>query len=364
MGWQRTAGPTTSSSGRSARALRRWLWRGVLTLALVLIVRYVLIPQFSDAGAAVHSIGDASLPLIGLGLGIEIVSVLCYSALTRSALNAATRPGFFTILRIDLANLGINNAVPGGGAAATAARFRMLILTGMRGADAVSGTTIEIATSVIALGGIFGVGVALSLSTIREGPEYLIAGALVCAVGLIAGIGTALLGRHRERAIRIAGSAARWVPLLSEETATSFVRLIAEELLGFRADRRRIVIAAGWATANWLFDAASLWVFLLAFGYRADFSQLLVAYGLASILGLLPITPGGLGIIEGVLVPALVGFGSPHAIALLGVIAWRLVEFWLPIPLSGLAYLSLRAGVLRPSPARALAAAEPLIETA
>jgi hypothetical protein len=102
--------------------------------------------------------------------------------------------------------------------------------------------------------------------------------------------------------------------------------------------------AIGWAAANWLFDAASLWVFLAAFGHRTRIDGLLVAYGLANVLAALPVTPGGLGIVEGVLTPSLVGFGVPADLAVLGVVSWRVVNFWLPIPLGGLAYLSLRLG--------------------
>ncbi|WP_162233223.1 hypothetical protein, partial [Protofrankia coriariae] len=40
-------------------------------------------------------------------------------------------------------------------------------------------------------------------------------------------------------------------------------------------------------------------------------------------------------------------FGSTRAVALLGVVTWRLANFWLPIPLSAVAYLSLRTGSLR-----------------
>src|SRR5205807_6635296 len=79
-----------------------------------------------------------------------------------------------------------------------------------------------------------------------------------------------------------------------------------------------------------------------AFGHLATPYGLLVAYGLANVLAVVPITPGGLGIVEGVLVPTLVGFGSPRGIAILGVITYRLVNFWLPIPVGALAYLSLR----------------------
>jgi uncharacterized membrane protein YbhN (UPF0104 family) len=53
---------------------------------------------------------------------------------------------------------------------------------------------------------------------------------------------------------------------------------------------------------------------------------------------------------EAVLTSSLVGFGTPRGVAILGVISWRLVNFWLPIPAGGLAYLSLRAeaGAVRP----------------
>jgi uncharacterized protein (TIRG00374 family) len=96
-----------------------------------------------------------------------------------------------------------------------------------------------------------------------------------------------------------------------------------------------------WSAVNWLFDAASLWVFVVAFGYRVDVGGILVAFGLANTLAILPITPGGVGIIEGVLVPSLVGFGTPKNIALLGVLTWRLFNYWAPIPAGGVAWLSL-----------------------
>ena len=47
--------------------------------------------------------------------------------------------------------------------------------------------------------------------------------------------------------------------------------------------------------------------------------------------------------VEAVLTSSLVGFGVPRGAAVLGVISWRLVNFWLPIPAGGLAYVSLRA---------------------
>ena len=103
------------------------------------------------------------------------------------------------------------------------------------------------------------------------------------------------------------------------------------------------VAAIFWGAVNWLLDAAALWVLLAAFGYRADPGQLLLVYGLVGILSLVPITPGGLGIVEGVMVPLLVALGSTSQIAILGVIAWRLLQFWMPMPLGAVSALSLLA---------------------
>src|SRR5207302_518933 len=102
--------------------------------------------------------------------------------------------------------------------------------------------------------------------------------------------------------------------------------------------------AIGWAAANWLLDAVSLWVFVAAFGHRVSPDALLVSYGLAYVLAAIPITPGGLGVVEAALTTALVGFGTSRGVAILGVVTYRLANFWLPIPAGVFAYLSLRLG--------------------
>lgn len=90
--------------------------------------------------------------------------------------------------------------------------------------------------------------------------------------------------------------------------------------------------------------AARRWVvFLAAFGQRISPDGLLIAFCLANVLAAVPVTLGGLGIVEAVLTPTVVGFGTPKAAAILGVISYRLFNFWVPIPAGGIAYLSLKA---------------------
>ena len=82
-------------------------------------------------------------------------------------------------------------------------------------------------------------------------------------------------------------------------------------------------------------------MFVAAFGHVISPVDLLTAYGLANILAAIPLTPGGLGVVEFVLVTLLAGSGLTDGQALSAVLAYRAVNFWLPIPFGGLAYASL-----------------------
>jgi uncharacterized membrane protein YbhN (UPF0104 family) len=57
--------------------------------------------------------------------------------------------------------------------------------------------------------------------------------------------------------------------------------------------------------------------------------------------------PGGIGGVEGGTIGALIAFGAQASLAILGVLAYRLISFWLPTLPGGIAYLRLRGTVAR-----------------
>jgi hypothetical protein len=61
---------------------------------------------------------------------------------------------------------------------------------------------------------------------------------------------------------------------------------------------------------------------------------------------LLPL-PGGLGGVEGAMIGAFVAFGVNLDLAVLAVLSYRAIAFWLPTPLGAVAYLQLRRTVAR-----------------
>jgi putative heme transporter len=98
----------------------------------------------------------------------------------------------------------------------------------------------------------------------------------------------------------------------------------------------------GLGLANWLTDIGVLAMSILALGGAVPWRSLLLIYGLATLIGSLGITPGGLGLVEGTLCLGLVSTGVPAALALAAVLLYRLVSFWLVMATGWLVLLWLR----------------------
>ncbi len=83
---------------------------------------------------------------------------------------------------------------------------------------------------------------------------------------------------------------------------------------------------------NWAADCACLALAFLAVGAGVPWRGLLLAYGAGQLASILPITPGGLGVVEGSLTIALVTFGGAEASTVAAVLVYRLISFWLALP--------------------------------
>jgi uncharacterized protein (TIRG00374 family) len=83
--------------------------------------------------------------------------------------------------------------------------------------------------------------------------------------------------------------------------------------------------------AKWAFDYFALVAAVAATGLRCEPVALLLAYVAASVLGMIPVTPGGLGFVEAGLAVTLTWAGLPAANATLATLAYRLISYWLPL---------------------------------
>lgn len=128
---------------------------------------------------------------------------------------------------------------------------------------------------------------------------------------------------------------------VDEDKVTTSIRAFGDQLQSLLDNRPLMLRLSSWAAANWLLDALSLWVFLRAFGVSMSPIGLIVAFGVANVLAAIPITPGGIGIVEWAYIPILVTFGATLEQATIAVATYRVAQFLFPIALGGLSYVSL-----------------------
>lgn len=337
-------GGGAGAPGRARRRLLplpRHVSRVGKLLILALIVEYLVIPQIAGTRKAVHLVSDVNPLLLLSGLGLEGAALLSYAKLSRSVLPKDTAPSLFTLLRIQLTTLSVSHCVPGGTAAGSPLGYRLMTAAGVRGSDVGFALAAQGLGSALVLNALLWVALVVSIPIWGFSALYLAA----AVVGLVLMMGVAGLVVFFLRGERWAGEVleriGRRLSFVDPAKLRGTFSRVATRIRQMGSERAVLGEAIGWAAANWLLDAASLWVFVGAFGHWVDPDGLLVAYGLANVLAAIPITPGGLGVVEATLSSTLVGFGTPRGVAILGVIGYRLVNFWLPIPVGGLTYLSL-----------------------
>ena len=100
------------------------------------------------------------------------------------------------------------------------------------------------------------------------------------------------------------------------------------------------------APAWWGFDMLVLWAMFHAFGSPPPLTVIWMSYFVGTLGNLLPL-PGGLGGVEGGMIGAFAAFGVNLDLAVLAVLSYRAISFWLPTLPGGIAYFQLRRTVAR-----------------
>jgi uncharacterized protein (TIRG00374 family) len=108
-----------------------------------------------------------------------------------------------------------------------------------------------------------------------------------------------------------------------------------------------VLVIAG-AIGYWAWDNAVLWVAFRAVGASVPLSIVLMGYLIGLLGGLLPL-PGGVGGIDAGLSGMLIVYGAPAAATVAAVLAYRLILFWLPLLVGGIALVHLRRALADPA---------------
>lgn len=335
---------------------RRNLWRTIGLRSIVLFAAgatlYILWPKlvdFMSATADLSGIDWYWFVLMGM---LMTGSFAAAWELTHIAVPSITR---FVAATSQLASNALAKVIPGGAVAAGATYFQMLSASGVSKGKAAAALAGVAFLSNLVLFSLPVIALLLAALTAPIPSGLLpvgIAGAALFATMFVA---VFIVVKHDKPLLLIGGiveSVVAWLAARFHKdwnpTAQEFLdrRNEVVESLG-----KRWLPALSAAVLNWTLDYMVLMAALIAVGPRPRASLVLVAFAGAAVLGMIPITPGGLGFVEVGLTAMLVAAGIPGPDATLAVLVYRLFQFWLPIPLGAIAYVLFRRKYGKPAEA-------------
>lgn len=278
------------------------------------------------------------------------VSLVCMCTVQRIATGEHRLRPF---LRSYLVGNAVSQLVPGGAATSAALQYEMLSREGVPPARAASGMT---AASALVFGTLLLFNV-LALPLVVLGvavPAKLLAAAWVSAVLLL---GIVLIGYFAfsgDRFLTAVGRGAQWT-INKLRRRSQPVHDLPERLLAQRTAVAEAVGSNWWqallaAAGKWVFDYLTLIFALAAVGAHPNAALVLVAYSAASLLRQLPITPGGLGVVEAGLTGTLALIGVNGGAAVLATLAYRIFNYWLYLPAGLVALLLHKRAIRSPQP--------------
>jgi len=345
-----SAAPSGAGSRPPPRVRRpkpSWVFRGFVLVALAVGV-LVLLPRIGGLARDAAALRHARPAFVAAAVVAQAGSLGFYAQLYRRVLAALdARLAYRVVLRVTLATFLVSHVTFGGSVTGTLENVSALKDEGVDAsvtAEAVGLTSLISSLALLTLLAT-GLGATVGDHVLSGGDLLSVAIALTLIVIALALI--LFLAAHPAAAEtlgrRVAALVHRVRPSISvDKVAQSSKR--AATLAEAALSPRSFFESFGFAVADLVADLASLGFFFLALGYRPGVGSLVVAYAAANVISAIPVTPGGLGVIEVTLVAVTVGFGAPRAIAVLAVLGYRIVNYWLPLLPGAVAYLRIRLG--------------------
>jgi uncharacterized protein (TIRG00374 family) len=323
------------SSYRSTRTTKRWFGIALLAVTIGLAV-YFLRSKVVELKGLEHYFATLDVSYIAFAIAMELLSLMAYASLSYYLIRGMQRRlPYFRLVLASSASTALGNSVPFGAAASTYYfyhRLRRLALDPSRSALVLAGLNILTILALVVLSVVGALGDQSQLEGLVSPIDLAFLAAIVALLLFVVLKSELVVSRFaywinylrsirkgREDAVRIANEA---------KVRTSLIKVgRIETLFGFAA-----------AILNWLFDLAVLFLMLHSTHSRISLLGVVLAYSVGALAANLPLTPGGLGVVEGSMAVALVAFGGHEVPSIAAVVLYRLFSYWLLLPLGAVSH--------------------------
>jgi putative heme transporter len=340
--------PSAVAAAEQESGRTRSPWRRILSIALsvaiVVAVFAFAIPKIADYGAVLDTLRDLTW--------IELWSLLLatvFNLFTYWLANMCALPGLglWRAAVITQTTTLVANTLPAGGAIAVGLTFDMLHSWGF---------TATQSTLYVAVTGVWNIFMKLLLPVVSvvvlaltgQGSGAFVVAAMVglLTLGLALGVFAAILWKE-DLARRIGDLGGRAIGFLLKPFHRDPPAEMGERAARFRRGTMGL-IGRRWlplTLATILSHLALFFVLLLSLRHvgvsaaEVSTAQVLAVFAFGRLISALPVTPGGLGVIELGYIGGLVAAGGARPEIVAGVLLFRLLTYVLPIPLGGITYL-------------------------
>jgi uncharacterized protein (TIRG00374 family) len=326
-----------------------------LAIAVVLLVVaiYVILPKVVGLNDVVGELSEATWYWVVIAAAWNALSFGAYSLLFRGVLGGRDedlvheRLDLRTSFHITMAGFVATTLFSAGGAGGIALTYWALRKAGMSRRRAacrmVAFLVLLYSVYLLALL-VFGV---LLRTGVLHGDNPLGGTVIPAAVGGIALLflvavsfvpedlqrGIRKLERRGTRVAKAASGATKAIATLASGVRTAAVHV--------RHPKRSALTLAG-AIGWWAGNVGILWGSFHAFGVNVPFGVLVMGFFVGMVANLAPSPAGGVGTVDAGLIGAFVLFGIDEDVVFPAILTFRLVGFWLPIPVGVWSYVKLR----------------------
>ncbi|HYJ20563.1 MAG TPA: lysylphosphatidylglycerol synthase transmembrane domain-containing protein [Solirubrobacterales bacterium] len=328
----------------------RRLVQTLVVVVALLIGIYFLFPKLVGLGDALSRLDEAKPIWIGVAIGFNVLAYATYIALFKAVVGGdALRLKWKETYEINMAGVAATLLFSAGGAGGIALTYWALRKAGMGRRDVarrmVAFITLHYAFYPIALI-VFGVLLRTGVLEGKGSVELTVIPAGVAGLLILIGILIALIPPDLER---------RLAPFAHGERARAFLKSAAKVpatvgegfrfAIGLFAHPSRGGLAVLGAAGFWAASIGVLWASFQAFGVHVPLAVVVQGFFLGMVANLFPLAPAGVGAVDAGMIGAFVLFGIPETTVFPAILVFRLVAFWMPIPVGIIAFFQLRKTV-------------------
>lgn len=338
-----TAASPGAQTQREQVPVRGHLWPNALKLLALVVIAVVVVAvlrtKFPNPAEFWNALRQAQWGWVIAAFALEGASIGMMVRQQGRLLRAfGVRVSLGRIGLITYSSTAITMSVPGGGAVSAGYTYRKFRTSGANAATATSVMVLSGVLSVLALTLLYLVGLLIASWTqlVALGREHPLVTTLI-GLGVLALIVGAikLLGRRRRNPMQPSAPTPRLDALERKHPKLGAAGRQALQTF-YSAGAVRPAdwnIALGQSLLNWLLDAASLYAATRAFALDIDLWKLALLYLGIQIVRQIPVSPGGIGLIEASLLAGLVSAGAAQGPAAAAIVVYRLFSCWLLIPI-------------------------------